>query len=61
MDEDYKLKPNELISHEAIKKEPPVYSIPIEKIHEDENLLVINKPPSIPVLPILFIYFAKTL
>lgn len=40
---------NDMIEHETIRKEPPVYSLPIEIIHEDDNLLIINKPPSIPV------------
>lgn len=49
IDLDYKLKANDLIEHSAIRKEPPVYNIPIEIIYEDDILLVINKPPSIPV------------
>lgn len=49
VDLDYKLKGNDLIIHEAIRKEPPVYNTPIEIIFEDEELLVINKPSSIPV------------
>lgn len=47
--EDYRLKSNDMIEHETIRKEPPVYNFPIEKIFEDDTLLIINKPPSIPV------------
>ena len=51
--EDYKLKSNDMIEHETIRKEPPVYNFPIEKIFEDDTLLIINKPPSIPVQNII--------
>lgn len=49
VDLEYKLKANDLIIHEAIRKEPPVYDTPIEIIYEDDELLVINKPSSMPV------------
>jgi tRNA pseudouridine synthase 8/2,5-diamino-6-(5-phospho-D-ribitylamino)-pyrimidin-4(3H)-one deaminase len=38
-----------MITHTAIRKEPPVYNLPIDIIYEDDQLLVVNKPSSIPV------------
>lgn len=40
---------NDIIEHETIRRENPVYNFPIEIVHEDDQLLIINKPPSIPV------------
>ena len=45
------IKDNDLIEHDTLRKEPPVFNLPIKIIFEDENLLVVNKPPSIPVHP----------
>ena len=50
-DLNYTLKDNDVITHETIRKEPPVFNLPFNFIYEDENLLVIDKPPSIPVHP----------
>ena len=41
----------QLISHKLHRHEPPVTSKPIGIVFEDENLLVIDKPSSIPVHP----------
>jgi len=57
--EDYHLQKNDLIEHETIRKEPPVYNLPIEIIYEDDELLVVNKPPSIPVIKTNLSYFIK--
>ena len=46
---DYILKNSDLIEHETIRRELPVYNAPIEIIYEDKRMLVIDKPPSIPV------------
>lgn len=41
----------QLITHRMHRHEPPVTSKPIGIVYEDENLLVIDKPSSIPVHP----------
>lgn len=40
---------NDCISHSVLRSEPPVYASRVEIIHEDSQLLVVNKPPSMPV------------
>ena len=49
VDVDYVLKGHDNIKHRAHRHELPVLASHIEIVHEDENMLVINKPPSIPV------------
>ncbi|OCK82601.1 pseudouridine synthase [Lepidopterella palustris CBS 459.81] len=41
----------DMISHTLHRHEPPVTSQPIGIVHEDENLIVINKPAGVPVHP----------
>ncbi|KAI9719889.1 MAG: hypothetical protein M1828_006019 [Chrysothrix sp. TS-e1954] len=41
----------DLISHTVHRHEPPVIDQPIGVVHEDDNIVVINKPASIPVHP----------
>ncbi|XP_034472354.1 RNA pseudouridylate synthase domain-containing protein 2 isoform X2 [Drosophila innubila] len=48
---DYKLKHNDLLANTVHRHEVPVTSQPIEIIHMDEEILVVNKPASIPVHP----------
>ena len=43
------IKNNDLITHKVHRHEPPVVGERINIIHKDDNLVVINKPPSIPV------------
>eukprot|EP00053_Salpingoeca_punica_P012175 m.109038 g.109038 ORF g.109038 m.109038 type:complete len:431 (+) comp15880_c0_seq1:163-1455(+) len=45
------IKDNDLILHRVHRHEPAVSSAPIEIIHQDANIVVINKPSSIPVHP----------
>ena len=40
---------NDLICHKVHRHEPPVTSLPIQILHEDSQLVVVNKPSSIPV------------
>lgn len=40
---------NDLICHRVHRHEPPVTSLPIQLIHEDSRVVVVNKPSSIPV------------
>ncbi len=40
---------NDCIEHDAIRIEPPVYNTEISVVYEDNEFLVINKPPSMPV------------
>ncbi|XP_003748437.2 RNA pseudouridylate synthase domain-containing protein 2 [Galendromus occidentalis] len=47
----YRLKPNDFLTNEIHRHEVPVIGCPIKIIHEDENMLVLDKPPSIPVHP----------
>ena len=45
------LKANQLIKTKIHRHEPPVINCPIEFIINDDDMVVINKPPSIPVHP----------
>lgn len=45
------IRHNDLITHTVHRHEPPVTDKPIEIVHEDKNLFVINKPASIQVHP----------
>jgi 23S rRNA-/tRNA-specific pseudouridylate synthase len=47
----YQLKDGDLIHHHTIRREPPVFNIPFQIIFQNQELIVINKPPSIPVHP----------
>ena len=49
---DYKIKDRDLISHRMHRHEPPVLDRDIQIVHQEEDgLLVVNKPASIPVHP----------
>ncbi|QUC20543.1 uncharacterized protein UV8b_04784 [Ustilaginoidea virens] len=48
---DYVLRNGDLISHTMHRHEPPVTSEPVGVIHEDEEMIVINKPSGVPVHP----------
>ncbi|ODV81625.1 DRAP deaminase [Suhomyces tanzawaensis NRRL Y-17324] len=41
----------DLISHRCFRREPPVTSREIKIVHEDENIIAIDKPSGIPVHP----------
>ncbi|KAK4244105.1 pseudouridine synthase [Corynascus novoguineensis] len=45
------LKNGDLISHTTHRHEPPVTADPIGIIHEDDDMVVINKPSGVPVHP----------
>ncbi|OTB14994.1 hypothetical protein K445DRAFT_75420 [Daldinia sp. EC12] len=48
---DHILKNGELVSHTIHRHEPPVTGDPIGILHEDDDMIVINKPSGIPVHP----------
>ncbi|PHH59940.1 hypothetical protein CDD81_2339 [Ophiocordyceps australis] len=48
---DYVMQNGDLVSHTLHRHEPPVTSEPIGIIHEDDELIVINKPSGVPVHP----------
>ena len=48
---DYKLEHNDMLANVVHRHEVPVTSNPIRIIHIDQDLVVIDKPPSIPVHP----------
>ncbi|KAG5896707.1 hypothetical protein JTB14_014584 [Gonioctena quinquepunctata] len=48
---DYKLKHNDLLANIVHRHEVPVTSQPIAIVHMDEDIVVVNKPASIPVHP----------
>lgn len=48
---DHCLRNGDLISHTLHRHEPPVTLNPIGVIHEDDDMIVINKPSGIPVHP----------
>ncbi|KAJ5102118.1 Pseudouridine synthase RluC/RluD, partial [Penicillium alfredii] len=43
------LRNGHVVSHTLHRHEPPVTSLPIGVIHEDDGLMVIDKPPGVPV------------
>ncbi|KAB5515268.1 pseudouridine synthase [Coniochaeta sp. 2T2.1] len=45
------LKNGDLVSHTIHRHEPPVTAEPIQVIHEDDDMIVINKPAGVPVHP----------
>uniref|UniRef100_A0A914DPR5 Pseudouridine synthase RsuA/RluA-like domain-containing protein n=1 Tax=Acrobeloides nanus TaxID=290746 RepID=A0A914DPR5_9BILA len=50
-DPNYILNHNDSICHISHRHEPPVLDLPIEFIVDNDDLLVVNKPPSMPVHP----------
>ena len=48
---DYRIENNDFISHTVHRHELPVTGQKITVIHEDEDWVVVDKPPSIPVHP----------
>ncbi|CAK7234875.1 DRAP deaminase [Sporothrix curviconia] len=48
---DHVLQNGERVSHTLHRHEPPVTADPVEVIHEDNDMLVINKPAGVPVHP----------
>uniref|UniRef100_A0A146L739 Pseudouridylate synthase RPUSD2 n=1 Tax=Lygus hesperus TaxID=30085 RepID=A0A146L739_LYGHE len=51
VDVDYRLKHNDLLANVVHRHEVPVTSEPITIVHMDEDVVVVNKPASIPVHP----------
>ncbi|XP_047506744.1 RNA pseudouridylate synthase domain-containing protein 2-like isoform X4 [Pieris napi] len=51
VDPDYRLKHNDLLANVVHRHEVPVTSQPINLVHIDEDIVVVNKPASIPVHP----------
>ncbi|TGO42384.1 hypothetical protein BHYA_0009g00630 [Botrytis hyacinthi] len=45
------IKNGDVISHTLHRHEPPVTALPISVVHEDEDIIVINKPSGVPVHP----------
>ncbi|VUZ55888.1 unnamed protein product, partial [Hymenolepis diminuta] len=48
---DYILRDSDLLEHNVHRHELPILDKPIDVVHEDENMLVVNKPPSMPIHP----------
>ncbi|KAI1950928.1 DRAP deaminase [Ophidiomyces ophidiicola] len=48
---DTKVKNGDIISHTLHRHEPPVTSLPVGVIHEDDDMIVIDKPAGVPVHP----------
>lgn len=46
-----KVKNGDIISHTLHRHEPPVTAQPIGVVHEDEDVIIINKPAGVPVHP----------
>ena len=50
------LQHNDLLVHRVHRHEPPVTAQPITILYQDNDIVAINKPPSIPVsLPLLIL------
>jgi tRNA pseudouridine synthase 9 len=45
------VKNGDVISHTLHRHEPPVTALPINVLHEDNDMIVINKPSGVPVHP----------
>ncbi|KAH8596449.1 pseudouridine synthase [Bisporella sp. PMI_857] len=45
------VKNGDIISHTLHRHEPPITALPISIIHEDNDMIVINKPSGVPVHP----------
>ncbi|RDW92271.1 pseudouridine synthase-1 [Coleophoma crateriformis] len=48
---DHLLKNGDVVSHTLHRHEPPVTALPVSVIHEDDDMIVINKPAGVPVHP----------
>jgi RluA family pseudouridine synthase len=48
---DTKIKDNDVIAHKIHRHEPPVTAGDMEVVFEDDNVIVVDKPSSIPVHP----------
>ncbi|KAH7982068.1 hypothetical protein HPB52_002863 [Rhipicephalus sanguineus] len=48
---DYRLKDNDLLANTLHRHEVPVLGAPIKILHDADDMVVIDKPPSIPVHP----------
>jgi tRNA pseudouridine32 synthase len=46
-----RLKNGDVVSHTLHRHEPPVTAQPIGVVHEDDDIIVINKPAGVPVHP----------
>ncbi|KAI3661934.1 hypothetical protein MP638_005975 [Amoeboaphelidium occidentale] len=46
---DYQLKDLDYITHTIVRDEPPVLADEIEVVYEDEHIIVVSKPSSMPV------------
>lgn len=51
VDPDTVVKNGDVISHTLHRHEPPVTAQPVQTIHEDEGMVVIDKPAGVPVHP----------
>ncbi|XP_054164198.1 pseudouridylate synthase RPUSD2-like [Oppia nitens] len=51
VDLNYRLKGHDLLTHRLHRHELPVLSAPIPIIHSSDEMLVVDKPPSIPIHP----------
>ncbi|XP_065570945.1 pseudouridylate synthase RPUSD2-like isoform X2 [Artemia franciscana] len=51
VDTDYRLRHNDLLANLVHRHERAVVSDPIQIVHMDDDFVVVNKPPSIPVHP----------
>ncbi|TAQ90971.1 hypothetical protein B7494_g696 [Chlorociboria aeruginascens] len=47
----YIVNNGDIISHTLHRHEPPVTALPISVLHEDDDMIVINKPAGVPVHP----------
>ncbi len=45
------VKNGDVVSHTLHRHEPPVTALPISVLHEDDDMIVINKPTGVPVHP----------
>lgn len=48
---DYEVRNGDRIDHALVRRETPVLRRPIEVLKEDDQVLIVNKPASIPVHP----------
>lgn len=49
--EEYRVKNGDMICHKIHRHEPPITAEPIKIIYQDAEMLIVNKPASVPVHP----------
>ncbi|KAF9115706.1 hypothetical protein BGX27_006812 [Mortierella sp. AM989] len=49
--QDYIVKNSDIVAHDIHRHEPPVANLPVKVVREDDGVIIVDKPSSIPVHP----------